>query len=391
MTNINIKFQSGATSSIPGRFHPILFLGLITLCILFQSCYSSTAVKGVPVRELAMTKEKSLVKTKSIEVNKDALASMSTAQRNNSFIEISGIPEYRIGPLDVLEINSYLGDKVVKEDLTVNNRGKISYSFIDDLDVAGLTPSQLDVLLKKKLSNYIKHPRINVIVKEFNSKSVTVLGELASLRASTGGATSGRVYLHGKTTLTDLIALAGGYTVNADIKDVKLVRQGKTYDINLFDILEKGDQSKNVIIDAGDVVNIPALPYFGEKVFVMGEVNSQGIYPLKDASDLLSAISMAGSVTPLAKEENTLIVRGYPTNEHDPLVMMSDVKALLRKADLKQNVPLENGDLIYVPRMLIGDVTDWISNTLPLLDFLFYPKTFQGNYFTKDYLHINRR
>ena len=391
MTNINIKFQSGATSSIPGRFHHILFLGLIMLPILFQSCYSSTAVKGVPVRELAMTKEKSLVKTKSIEVNKDALASMSTAQRNNSFIEISGIPEYRIGPLDVLEINSYLGDKVVKEDLTVNNRGKISYSFIDDLDVAGLTPSQLDVLLKKKLSNYIKHPRINVIVKEFNSKSVTVLGELASLRASTGGATSGRVYLHGKTTLTDLIALAGGYTVNADIKDVKLVRQGKTYDINLFDILEKGDQSKNVIIDAGDVVNIPALPYFGEKVFVMGEVNSQGIYPLKDASDLLSAISMAGSVTPLAKEENTLIVRGYPTNEHDPLVMMSDVKALLRKADLKQNVPLENGDLIYVPRMLIGDVTDWISNTLPLLDFLFYPKTFQGNYFTKDYLHINRR
>ena len=217
------------------------------------------------------------------------------------------------------------------------------------------------------------------------------MGELASLRASTGEATSGRVYLHGKTTLMDLIAMGGGYTVDADIKNVKLIRQGKTYRINLFDILEKGDQSINVIIDAGDVVNIPALPSFGERVFVMGEVNFQGIYPLEDARDLLSAISLAGSITPLAKEENTLIVRGYPANEHDPLVMMSDVNALLRRADLKQNVPLEDGDLIYVPRMLIGDVTDWISNTLPLLDFLFYPKTFQGNYFTKDYLHINRR
>ncbi len=391
MKKIDRYFPLGNTPLMPGRLYPILFLGLIILSILFQSCYSSTAVKGFPVRELAMTKEKKTVTAKRLEMEKDAIASMSIAQSNKSFVDISGIPEYRIGPLDVLEINSYIGDKVDKATITVNNRGKISYSFIDDLDVAGLTPSQLNELLKKKLSGYIKNPRINVIVKEFNSKSVTILGELASLRASTGEATSGRVYLHGKTTLMDLIAMGGGYTVDADIKNVKLIRQGKTYRINLFDILEKGDQSINVIIDAGDVVNIPALPSFGERVFVMGEVNFQGIYPLEDAMDLLSAISLAGSITPLAKEENTLIVRGYPANEHDPLVMMSDVNALLRRADLKQNVPLEDGDLIYVPRMLIGDVTDWISNTLPLLDFLFYPKTFQGNYFTKDYLHINRR
>ena len=73
MTNINIKFQSGATSSIPGRFHPILFLGLITLCILFQSCYSSTAVKGVPVRELARAEEKKTVIAKKLEEDEETL------------------------------------------------------------------------------------------------------------------------------------------------------------------------------------------------------------------------------------------------------------------------------------------------------------------------------
>ena len=189
----------------------------------------------------------------------------------------------------------------------------------------------------------------------------------------------------------DLIAMAGGYTINADIKKVKLIRNGKRYVINLYDILEKADESLNVIIDNGDVLDIPELPEIGERIFVMGEVNSQGIYALKDARDLLGAISLAGNVTKLAKEENTLIVRGYGYKPEAPLVMMSDVRALLRKADLAQNIPLEDGDLIYVPRILIGDINDWIANTTPLLNFLFYPQELVDDYFTKDYLHLNRK
>jgi len=37
-----------------------------------------------------------------------------------------------------------------------------------------------------------------------------------------------------------LIALGGGYTLDGDIKNVKLVRKGKSYLINLYDIIEKG-------------------------------------------------------------------------------------------------------------------------------------------------------
>ncbi len=133
------------------------------------------------------------------------------------------------------------------------------------------------------------------------------------------------------------------------------------------------------------------MPTFGERVYVLGEVKSQGIYSLKDARDLLGAISLAGSITPLAKEENTLIVRGYGTLENGPLVMMSDVKAMLREADLAQNIELQDGDLVYVPRMLIGDINEWISNTTPMLDFLLYPQRLTNDYFTKDYLHLNRK
>ena len=374
------------------KFYIFACLGFLLLCLFLQSCYSTTAVKGIPVKDLPVSEDSRTMKQRISEEEKDLIASMSKTKENRSFIEVSGIPEYRIGPLDVLEIISHIGEKSDSADITVDNRGRISYSFIDDLDVNGLTPSQLDKTLTSRLSNFIKNPRIDIIVKEFNSKSVTVLGEFTSLRATNlGKAGSGRIYLNGKTTLMDLIAMAGGYTINANIKNVKLVRGGRTYLINLYDILEKGDEGRNVIIDNGDVVEIPELPVLGERVFVMGEVVSQGIYSLRDARDLLGAISLAGNVTRLAKEENTLIVRGYTQRENGPLVMMSDVKALLRKADLSQNIPLQDGDLVYVPRMLIGDINDWIANTTPLLDFLFYPKRLQDSYATKNYLHINRK
>jgi len=346
-------------------------------------------VLGTPVNELVRAEDPRVVdERKKVRVEKDLLYDLSSVKGNKVFKEKDGMFEYRIGPLDEIRINSHIGEKVTETTITVTSRGKITYSFVDDLDVVGLTPSELDEILTSRLSRYIKMPRIEVWMKSFKSKCVTVLGEFASLRSIMGVAESGRIFLEGKTTIMDLIAMAGGYTEDADIKNVKLVRNGKPYIINLYDIIEKGDESRNIIIDAGDMLDIPSLPEFGESVYVMGEVNSQGIYPLKGARDILAAITLAGDVTSLAKEENTLVVRGYPYTEK-PLVMMTDLKALFRKADLEQNIRLKEGDLVYVPRMLIGDINEWITNTLPLLDFIFYPKRFQYLYFRSDYLHFN--
>jgi protein involved in polysaccharide export with SLBB domain len=136
-------------------------------------------------------------------------------------------------------------------------------------------------------------------------------------------------------------------------------------------------------------VNIPELPTYGERVYVLGEVFGQGIYPLKEAQDLLAALALAGNTTRLAKEENTLIVRGYEPGK-PPLVMMADVKSLLRKADISQNVRLKDGDLVYVPRMLIGDINDWIINMMPLLNLILYPGEFEDQYAWSAVLKYNK-
>jgi protein involved in polysaccharide export with SLBB domain len=358
-------------------------LPLLLVIFALVSCSESTAIRGTPVNEVALhvdRVEPTRVRTKE---NMTALAAMSRVKENSTFLETGGLPEYRIGPLDVLEISSYVGDKVTTTTVTVDGRGTISYSFLDNIVVSGLTPGQVDGLLTRKLSSYVRKPRVRVLVKEFKSKSATIAGEFSILRTTTYGtkAASGRITLKGKTTLMDLIAYGSGYTVNADIKNVKLIRQGKSHLINVYDIIEKGDESQNVIIDDGDVVNIPELPQYGERVYVMGEVAAQGIYPLKDAQDLLAAIALAGNTTALAKEEDTLIVRDYQPDK-PPLVMTANLRRLFRQADLSQNIRLKDGDLIYVPSMRIKDINNWIINMTPLLNLMLYPGEFADRYFT---------
>jgi polysaccharide export outer membrane protein len=362
-----------------------------TFLFFLSSCSQNTAILGTPVDKIQLPVEARAEKPVQTEATREDLAKMSVVSANGAFEEIAGIAEYRIGRHDVLDISSFNGDKVKTTTVSVDGRGRISYSFIDNLQVNGFTPSQVEQLLIAKLSGYVRNPRINVLVKEFNSKSAMVIGEFSSLRAATYGAkaASGRINLKGKTSLTDLIALAGGYTVDADIRRIILMRKGKSYVINLYDIMEKGDEFQNVIIDNDDVVNIPELPTYGERVYVLGEVATQGVYPLKQAQDLLAALALAGSFTRLAKEENTLIVRGYEPGK-PPLVMMTDVDALLRKADLSQNVRLKDGDLVYVPRMLIGDINDWIINITPLLEVFLYPGKYEAYYANERVLTINK-
>jgi len=346
---------------------------LLLMAIIIMSC-GTMAVKGTPVSALVATKPELAEMKKMKETLKLELAKMSRVTKNSVFETIDGIPQYRIGPLDILEINSRVGEEVTKTTVTVNGLGKINYSFLDDLKVSGLTPTQLDALLSKELSAYIRKPRIDVMVKEYRSKKALALGEFSILRGGLSSMSgSGVIYLKGRTTLMDFIALAHGYTVKGDIRQLKLIRKGKTYVINIYDIIAQGNDNLNVIIDTGDAVDIPELPIVGEQVFVMGEVRDQGVYDLKDARDLLSAIALAGKFTDVAKEENTLIVRATEPGKK-PLVMMANVEALLERADLSQNIKLRDGDLVYVPRMVIGDVNKWIRNLDPLLDWVFWSK-----------------
>lgn len=280
---------------------------------------------------------------------------------NESFTTIDGIFEYRIGPLDVLEVSIWKGIDATKSLVTVGQTGKISFGFVEDLYVEGLTTSQLDERLSEILMKFFKNPKVDVLVKEFNSKYVSLMGAVGD---GSGGTV--RVKLKGRTTVLDALGEQGGMARDAQMSEVRIRKKdGQAFTVDLAKAIFQGDPNQNVVLDAGDVVYVPWLTEEANRVYVLGEVRSPGIYTFKGSNmKIFDAVMKAGGVTIFAREESTKIVRGDVTQ---PEVLSADIQRLAEQGDQTQNLSLVDGDLVYVPRSIIGDVNLFVKRIAPII------------------------
>lgn len=386
-----------------------ILLVVIVGIFCLTACYGGFKATPLPVNQYLETEEVHAVqKEKAKAYTLEEIKRMAKATENSVFTERRGYPEYLVGPGDILMINFWEGPNPKPYETTVRPDGKISYSFIDDLTVSGLTTSEIRNVMTRALEKYIRVPRLEITVKEFKSKSALLSGQINVLQQGISG--PGKYNLKGKMTVLDLIILAGGPIVgrvpptkgltsgaavgtvstgDADMKNVELVRKGKKYTLNLYDAMFKGDMSQNVVLDDGDLVTVPELPIFGERIYVFGEVNMEGVYRLKDAADLLSAISISNGLTRTAIKEDIRIIRGYKERNRKPLILSVNYWDIVKRGDLRQNVMLIDGDVVYVPRTAIGDVNEFIINTTPLLDYLFYPSRYRDAYMNINWMRLN--
>jgi hypothetical protein len=74
------------------------------------------------------------------------------------------------------------------------------------------------------------------------------------------------------------------------------------------------------------------------------------------------------------------IIREYQERKGDPIILSASYDDITKKGDIAQNVVLKNGDIVWVPRILIGDINEFIRNTIPLLDYLLIPATYRDSY-----------
>jgi polysaccharide export outer membrane protein len=321
----------------------------------------------------------------------ESIRQMSRVQENSVFTERHGAPEYIIGPGDVLIIQYWLpsreaGYNQTVYTATVRPDGKISFAYADDVQVSGLTASEVRNALNELAQKYMRNPRIEMLVKEFKSKTVLLSGRINALQFQQNATGPGRYPLVGKTRVLDLIIAAGGFitgqaTGNADLRQVELLRQGKRYTLNLYNAMFRGDVGDNILLDHGDIVNVPELPTFAERVYVFGQVASQGILRLRDSSDLLTAIALSGGTTPVAIKTDIKIIRDYQERGGKPLILSANLDEILLQGDLSQNIPLKNGDVIYVPRSVIRDNNEFVEVLTPSLDFIYNrPNGFRTNY-----------
>ncbi|MEW6670474.1 MAG: FG-GAP-like repeat-containing protein [Thermodesulfobacteriota bacterium] len=289
---------------------------------------------------------------------------------NSVYKIVSDIPEYKIGPGDVIEITLWRGIEKTAEEVTVRPKGTISFGFVEDLDINGLTPSQLDTLLTARLGEFIRQPRIDITVKKFDSKFVTLMGAIAESAHRKSG--PGKYELTGKTSVMEMITKVGGPTVDANLNEVSVRRKsGLSIKVDFYKILTQKDLSQNIILDDGDLVFIPTLSKEANRIYVFGEVEKPGVYPFSGTHlSVFDAISLAGGVTVFAKENSTKVVRGDITR---PEVLSVNLGNLLEQGDQTQNVALVNKDLVYVPRSFVGDVNRFVKQITPLMRLIIYP------------------
>lgn len=293
-----------------------------------------------------------------------------TAQlENDVFKTVDGKPEYKIDPGDILEITFWEGTLPQKEEILVRPHGKISFGFVEDLSAKGLTASELDQKLTSYLKEYVKNPRIDVVVKKHNSKFVQVMGAIGSRGESSG---AGKYLLKGKSTVLELIPQAGGPNPDANLNDVRIRRKnGQTVSLNLFKTINQGDLSQDLVLNDGDLIFIPNVTKDGSRVYVFGEVEQPGAYTFSGTNfRLFDAISEAGGATVFASPESTRIVRGDPTR---PEFIDVNLKSLIEEGDQTQNMILAGGDLVYVPRSGWGTINVANKRIRPLMELILWP------------------
>ena len=227
---------------------------------------------------------------------------------------------------DVLEVSVYDHPEMAAT-VRVDGQGMVTLPLINRVKVQGLTVSDASAQIARLLAEgYIVNPQVNVFVKNFREQKASILGQV----------TKPGVYdINAKTTLLELISMAGGLTPEAGDK-ASLKREsskdaeGKSQEmsIDLLKLVDQGDSSLNVQIIEGDKIFIVKAGLF----YVTGEVHKPNSYKYQDKLTVMKAITMAGGFTDTASKGSVRIVRKVGGKEEvtssvamDALVQPEDV------------------------------------------------------------------
>ena len=160
-------------------------------------------------------------------------------------------PKYVIGPDDVLQI-VFWREKDLSGEVIVRSDGRISLPLLNDVVAAGRTPEELRNALIAGASPFLTDPNATVVVKESRSRKVFITGSVEH---------PGPYVLTGRTTVIQLIAMAGGLKEFADQKNIVVMRGSNgrqvSYPFDYRSILRRQNLEQNFDLAPGDTVLVP--------------------------------------------------------------------------------------------------------------------------------------
>jgi polysaccharide biosynthesis/export protein len=203
-----------------------IFITMASMCVLTTTALGQSKLSAIsPLQESAKEKSSLIVTT-----------------------------DYIIGPEDVLEISVWRNADLSKT-VSVRPDGRVSLPLIGDVVAIGKTATQLADIISQKLKDYKENPQVSIVVREVNSYSIYVLGEVTR---------PGKYPLKTKTTLLQAVTLSGGFSAAAARNKIVVFRFGENgeKDIKIKasydDIILRDGSAQNIVLAPGDTIVVPS-------------------------------------------------------------------------------------------------------------------------------------
>jgi len=158
---------------------------------------------------------------------------------------------FTVGPGDVLEISVWRDENLSRE-IVIPPDNSISFPLIGDVNVSGMSVTQIRTVIKKKLTDYVPDASVTVVLKQINSLKAYVIGQVKN---------PGEFPITLETRMMQILSMAKGLTPFAAERDIHILRyQGKQVKKIGFDykeILKGNNLEQDIILQRGDVIVVP--------------------------------------------------------------------------------------------------------------------------------------
>lgn len=242
--------------------------------------------------------------------------------------------DYTLGAGDYVKVIVY-GDAELTRETRVSEDGVLTMPLIGEVKVGGLTTIESEKRIAEQLKRggFIANPQVSLLVLEFMSKTVSVLG---------GVLKPGRYPITRPSDIKDMLAEAGGLTSEAS-EIITVVRGDKRSEYDLNEVIERRNLSEQDIrLLGGETIYVST-----RDVAVTGQVLRPGKYGIQGGMRKISDfVALAGGSTELAAE--TLF---FTTQRSGTAVTQEvNIDELFRAPASALNKDLLPGDVIYVPK-----------------------------------------
>jgi protein involved in polysaccharide export with SLBB domain len=246
----------------------------------------------------------------------------------STFAPVDRIPvpaDYVIGPSDELVIRAW-GQIDIDAHVVVDRDGQVYLPKVGSVSVAGVRYEQLSKHLEAAVGRVFRNFNLAVSLGRLRSIQIFVVGYARR---------PGVYTISSLSTMVNALFASGGPSARGSMRHIQLKRANQVIsDFDLYDLLLKGDKTKDVILLPGDVIYIPPV---GPQVALAGSVTFPAIYELHSTATLAEELDVAGGITTVADGDRVIVERidNHTTRKVEEFKLDENGKAReLRDGDL---------------------------------------------------------